>query len=302
MTELKWIAVDWGTTHLRVWGMNASGIPLFHVRSDQRMGALEADAFEPTLMALIKAHVPDLDRKIDVIACGRVGALKGRADMPYCAVPCQPLAGGLTKLSSDQFNLNVISGLKQTQPFDLMQGEEVQIAGYLAGDKEFDGVVCLPGLHSKWVRVSAEEVVSFQTVMTGEMFDALSDHSVLQHSLAQTGLNEELFLETVSEGMAHPARLSSRLFSLHAESLLSGLSAEDVRTRLSGLLIGMELAATKPYWLGQKIVLIGDHDLSCLYAKALTEQGCMPIMVEAEDMIRNGLIAAYGAVVKIEGV
>jgi hypothetical protein len=69
-------------------------------------------------------------------------------------------------------------------PPDVMRGEETQIAGFLAAAPGFDGVLCLPGTHAKWVQISAEEVVSFRTFMTGEMFDLLSAQSVLRHSIA----------------------------------------------------------------------------------------------------------------------
>ncbi len=91
--------------------------------------------------------------------------------------------------------------------------------------------------------------------------------------------------------MAHPARLTSRLFSLRAEGLLTGLSAPDVRARLSGLLIGMELAATKPYWLGQRITVIGDAGLMALYDLALSEESVKPGLEDGLDMTLAGLIS-----------
>ena len=58
-----------------------------------------------------------------------------------------------------------------------MRGEETQIAGFLALNPKFDGVICLPGTHTKWVHISAGEIVSFRTFMTGEMFALLSQQS-----------------------------------------------------------------------------------------------------------------------------
>ena len=54
-----------------------------------------------------------------------------------------------------------------------MRGEETQIAGFLSEFPGFDGVVCLPGTHTKWVHLSAGEIVSFRTFMTGELFGLL---------------------------------------------------------------------------------------------------------------------------------
>lgn len=291
MTKLSWVAVDWGTTHLRIWGMDEGDQPVFHASSDKGMGGLSREEFEPALRELVLTQVADLPDDILVVACGMVGARQGWVEAPYGKVPCKALGEEFASVSAVPFRVHIISGLKQESPADVMRGEETQIAGYLSQDKDFDGVLCLPGSHTKWVRVSAEEVVSFQTAMTGELFAVLAEHTVLRHSTASTGLNEDLFLEAVSEGMAHPARLTSRLFSLRAETLLCGLDPVDVRTRMSGLLIGMELAATKPYWLGQKIALIGDSGLSKLYAKALEEQGCQPIITDATAMTLAGLVA-----------
>ena len=65
------------------------------------------------------------------------------------------------------------------------------------------------------------------------------------------------------------------------------------RARLSGLLIGAELAAAKPYWLGQRIALLGSGRLAGLYADALTGEGAAPEMVDVTDATLRGLTAAY---------
>ncbi len=102
----------------------------------------------------------------------------------------------------------------------------------------FDGVLCLPGTHSKWVHLSAGEVVSFQTFMTGEMFALLSEQSVLRHGMAGEGWDEAAFDEGVSDALSRPERIGARLFALRAEGLMSGLVPAAARARLSGLLIG----------------------------------------------------------------
>ena len=54
-----------------------------------------------------------------------------------------------------------------------MRGEETQIAGFLSENPAFEGVLCLPGTHTKWVRIDAGEIVHFRTFMTGELFGLL---------------------------------------------------------------------------------------------------------------------------------
>ena len=68
--------------------------------------------------------------------------------------------------------LAIIPGMRSDEP-DVMRGEETQLAG--AGVR--DGVVVLPGTHSKWVQVTDGRVQNFATFLTGEMNALLRDHS-----------------------------------------------------------------------------------------------------------------------------
>src|SRR5581483_7715741 len=44
--------------------------------------------------------------------------------------------------------------------------------------------VILPGTHSKWASVTGGAIADFQTYLTGELFELLSKHSFLRHSVA----------------------------------------------------------------------------------------------------------------------
>src|ERR1700722_13111562 len=139
-----------------------------------------------------------------------------------------------------------------------MRGEETQIAGILLEDPRFEGVLCLPGTHTKWVRIGGGEIVHFTTFMTGELFNLLSVHSVLRHSLDGKGWNATEFADTVRSMAAEPGTFSARLFSIRAGTLVSGIDAATANARMSGLLIGAELAAAKTYWLDPKGAFVGD--------------------------------------------
>ncbi len=290
-----WIAVDWGTSNLRVWAMGETGV-LATAASDQGMGGLARDGFEPALLALIGDWLTP-GRQTPVIACGMVGAKQGWAEASYRATPCAPVASsGLCAVPTVDPRLTVwiVPGLCQSKPADVMRGEETQIAGALALDPGFDGVICLPGTHSKWAHVSAGEVVSFQTFMTGEMFALLAAQSVLRHSIAAEGQDDAAFDEAVTEALSRPDRLAARLFSLRADGLLHGLSPIAARARLSGLLIGTELAGAKPYWLGQHVRLIGSDALVANYARALAAQGVAAEPLPAAACTLAGLAVASG--------
>jgi 2-dehydro-3-deoxygalactonokinase len=287
---MKWIAVDWGTSNLRAWLMEDSGVQ-DHAASPDGMGTLTPDQFEGALMRLIAPWLTD--RPIPVIACGMVGARQGWREAPYRAVPCLPTGGLMAVATNDpRISVHIVPGLSQSKPADVMRGEETQIAGVIALNPHFDGVICLPGTHSKWAHISAGEVVSFQTFMTGEMFALLSKQSVLRHGMVDGKMDLTAFDNGVAEGIARPEKIMARLFSLRAEGLLNGLGIDSAYSRLSGLLIGAELAAAKPYWLGQAVRLVGAPNLAANYARALQAQGVTAQILDDTACSIAGLTAA----------
>ncbi|GFE62953.1 2-dehydro-3-deoxygalactonokinase [Litoreibacter roseus] len=287
-----WIAVDWGTSNLRVWAMTGRGEVRDQRMSDQGMSKLSQAEFEPVLLNLIEPWLGTAPTP--VVCCGMVGSRQGWREAPYAAVPTAPLGGAQDVPCSDgRIKVSLLPGLKQQNAPDVMRGEETQIAGFLATHPKFDGVLCLPGTHTKWVHISAGEVVSFQTLMTGELFDLLGRQSVLRHSVDTEDWDKAAFSEAVSDTLSRPEALAARLFQIRARDLLEGTHAGIARARLSGFLLGVELAATKPYWLGQNIALVGATALTALYASALSVQGLVAQVEDGDTMTLKGLTAAY---------
>ena len=286
----EWIAVDWGTSCLRVWAMQGDKV-LDKVQSDQGMSRLASGDFETALLSLVAGWLGEAP--VDVIACGMVGARQGWVEAPYTAVPSSPLLDMPIRVpdTDPRIRAFVVSGLKQNAPPDVMRGEETQIAGFLGTRANWDGVICLPGTHTKWAQISADEVVSFRTFMTGEMFDLLRGQSVLRHSVGE-GWDDAAFVEAVEDALSKPEQLAARLFNLRAADLLHAQDAGVARARLSGLLIGAELAASRPYWLGQQIAIIGADGLSAIYATALQHQGAFVETANATHSTLAGLTKA----------
>jgi 2-dehydro-3-deoxygalactonokinase len=290
-----WIAVDWGTSRLRVWAMDAQGAAMAHATSDQGMGVLAQGAFESALMALIAPWLGDA--RVPVIVCGMAGAREGWRQAAYRAVPCAPVAaGGLTPVPTDdpRLDVRIVPGLSQQTHADVMRGEETQIAGFLRADPGFEGVACLPGTHSKWVDVQSGKIVRFQTFMTGELFDLLADKSILRHMIAREQGADDAAGDAAFDAAARWAlvdgpAVAAQLFGLRAAGLLHGPDPVAARARLSGLLIGSELCAARAYWMGRKVHLIGDGPVADRYARALTASGCSLARLDAEALTLGGL-------------
>ena len=203
-----------------------------------------------------------------IIACGLPG--------PSRIVPCTPFETvGATSISS---NIAAVPALAQHNPPAISSGLETVITGYLSVNPGFEGVICVHGAATLWAQISAGEVVSFQTFLTPELITALAG---AQHPT-------DGFCDAVSDTLSHPDRLARQLSSART------MNAPD---RVTGHLVGAELAAAKPYWLGQQIVMIGN--LTDLYTKALQMQGVEVAVAPWEDMILNGLKVAYAVVAAV---
>lgn len=288
----NWIAADWGTSNVRFWAIGADGSVLGERTSDKGMGDLAPSEFEGVLVDVCAEW---LDTADTVVACGMVGSRQGWVEAPYQTAPCAvcPATMVTAPVSRVGLTVHVIPGIRQKDPADVMRGEETQIAGFLAENPGWDGVICLPGTHTKWVHVSADEVVSFQTCMTGEMFALLTEHSVLRHSIADTGWDNAAFEDAMSYTLSRPEALAGRLFALRADQLVKDTNTTILRARLSGLLIGAELAAAKPYWLGRDIAVIGADAVSMPYIAGLKSQGVPVTRGDAKTMTLAGIKAAH---------
>jgi 2-dehydro-3-deoxygalactonokinase len=160
-------------------------------------------------------------------------------------------------------------------------------------EPDFTGLVCIPGTHSKWVRIEAGHIVEFSTYMTGELFAVIAQHSILAHALemgSSPPVDSQPFREGLATALAAPTALTASLFRLRAAQLLGFAQRADGAARLSGLLIGAELAdAVRRHGRPGSLRLIGAGSLGRLYEAALTQQGFEVSAVDAEQASRLGL-------------
>lgn len=255
------------------------------VQGDDVQRRIGAGKPEQMLVEMLDAYLSD-DVVLPVV-------FAGRDPLRLAKVPAVPPAT-LTPLPDidPRIVLLGLDGLAQIRPADILGGEAAQVAGFVAAYPEWDGVLCLTGPSSKWVHISAGEVVSFQSFMTGEIFAALAAHSVLRKALEGDGWDEAAFTEALSDAMSRPERVAGQLFSLHARERLTGHDPAIARARLSGMLTGMEMAAARPYWLGRDVAVIGE---GAQYEAALRAQGVPVDVHDAVALAFRGLELAYTA-------
>ena len=298
LKELYWIAIDWGSSNLRVWALNNNNAILDSILSNDGMLGLASNEFEPLLLEKISKWGVG-DANIPILCCGMVGAKQGWVEAPYASIPynlMQEADNVKVRCSDSRLNVRILGGLRQDNPTDVMRGEETQIRGFLSIFSNFDGIICLPGTHTKWVHVSAGEVISFRTFMSGELFDLLSKYSVLKHSVKSDDWNDKEFRSAVSESISNPQKIFSDFFKLRADHLLKQVEQSELKSKLSGYIIGVELAGAKPYWLGQNVVILGNDYLSKIYKTALEGQGIFAQEIDATECTLNGLAQAFSLI------
>ncbi|MFN2410971.1 MAG: 2-dehydro-3-deoxygalactonokinase [Halomonas sp.] len=308
---LAWIAVDWGSSNLRAWAMDAQNHVMASAASPRGMLSLTAAEYEAELLGIVDTWLPD-NGQTPVVVCGMAGARQGWQEAAYLATPTRldQLSRGavMPALADARLRVYLLPGLSQTgsksHDFDVMRGEETQLAGLLADTSRFNGLVCLPGTHAKWARLTDGTVTEFSTYLTGELYQLLAHQSVLKHSVGLDDLQHEgcrqVFTQAVTAIYQAPERFSQRLFGVRAQDLLDNtLPSGDARgavlaAHLSGMAIGLELAgACSQLTPGESVTLIGNEALSHRYALALETLGIDTRRVDGDTAVLAGLTLAY---------
>ncbi|MGC2777893.1 MAG: 2-dehydro-3-deoxygalactonokinase [Bradyrhizobium sp.] len=289
------VAVDWGTSSFRAWLMAADGTELAESRGGEGMLHCTTAGFAPVL----RDHLAKLgaSAELPVLICGMAGARQGWVEAPYLHTPTRldALHAGAIRVDTDG-DVRILPGLAQVRADrpDVMRGEETQLLGVTEPD--FTGLVCIPGTHSKWIRIEAGAVIEFATYMTGELFAVISQHSILMHAIAPDAAGAEdgaPFRAGLALALAAPTALINTLFRLRAAQLLGFEQRSEGAARLSGLLIGSEIADARARFGAElPLRLIGAGRLGGLYRDALAASGFAVNECDAERASRGGLMKA----------
>jgi 2-dehydro-3-deoxygalactonokinase len=225
-----------------------------------------------------------------MLLAGMVGSNRGWVEAPYVACPAAAadLARALVRIGGD---IVIVPGVSMTDGrFDVMRGEEVQLIGAIAsGQIPKHCLVCHPGTHNKWVRVSDGRIASFRTVMTGELFSMLKARSILSDLLARRVKPGEAFREGVRRGLSGSG-ISSELFEVRARFLLGKLDGSDGASAVSGLLIGEDVRVGLEKNEGSRIVVMGRPELTRLYTAALDVAGAESEAIDGEGAFIAGAL------------
>ncbi len=238
----------------------------------------EQVATEPATETTLQ-DVQDLYPEADIVVSGMPDAVTH--SLPYKpAQLCPRQIGGDQKT-----HIMSLPSLLQEQPFSLLAGGTMRCDAYLSLNKNWDGVIFLPGQPNQWVQASAEEIISFQSFSTEAIIENQWSASIPQIDGAQ-------LTNALQDTLSRPETLASRLTELQSQYALKRISASQAYSRLWGVCLGAEFAAARPYWLGQNIAMITSNDHAAPYRMAFDSLAIPVTQVDETQMTLLGFMRA----------
>ena len=261
---MQQVFCDWGTSSLRGYLLDDSKI-IQKYSSD--LGLLKAQkiGYEKVLDSVLDSFQCEPD--IPIYLSGMIGSKQGWAEAPYVPTPVglEQMKGKTIKPAKNIHIIGGVSHLDGSGNYDVMRGEEVQVFGILEQEPAAS-LICLPGSHSKWVKIEAGQIKSFSTWMTGELFKSLSENTIFTTQIDSKTWNKEAFVQGVEFAREHND-LGSSLFKLRTEYLFERSDKEHFHSYLSGFLIGSEIR--EAIGVAKEVSLCGSDTLMNSYALAL---------------------------------
>jgi 2-dehydro-3-deoxygalactonokinase len=267
------IAVDWGTSSLRCYRLDAQGKIVESRASDRGILNVGPGEFSEVLQRQVQGWA-----ETPIVMSGMVGSRQGWKEAPY--VPCPAGFDEIaTKLVEVRPGAWIVPGVSCRDPAgvpDVMRGEETQILGCGA-----EGLICLPGTHSKWAEVRNGRIERFSTFMTGEAYAVLKQHSILGRMMEEGKADPVAFAQGVKRS-GDEGGVLHHLFGVRTRGLMGELAAGAAASYLSGILIGHELRAQG----AGEFSVLGAAQLAALYQQAAALLGMSARLLDPESAVR----------------
>ena len=291
------IGIDWGTSSLRAFLIGAGGEVLDHISKPLGIMQINDGDFERSFNDLVGFWQQAID--LPIIASGMITSRNGWVETPYVSVPSgvQQLADALvTHKTSDGTTITFVTGMTADHNGvpDVMRGEETQIIGASVLGMS-NGIFVMPGTHSKWITLRCDQIVDYSTYMTGEVFAALSKHTILATLMEYAPFKEDAFRKGCAVGLAEGSNFLHDLFGVRSLPLFGKITGTMVKDYLSGLLIGAEVKGADVAQIKGPVTIIGRDDLADRYEIALSIAGLKTNRAPDDIVARGHFMIAQAA-------
>ena len=278
----QFISIDWGTTNFRLRLVDRASVSIISDYKSDR-GILktydqynaqneisQTDFFADIILKAVTDISHDL-ACLPIVLSGMASSSIGLQELPYADFPFKEDGTSLTReVPSLKNGLTIIlvSGVRSDT--GMIRGEEIQAIGlaeYMIGEEE-SGILILPGTHSKHMTYDKGIFSDLKNYMTGELFDVLSQKSILAKSVRKSDMTDA-YNKSFITGLDIGAKgdLNTHLLSVRANDVIHHTDAHENYFYLSGLLIGDELK--KLNHQSETIYLSASQPLFNLYKLAL---------------------------------
>lgn len=173
---------------------------------------------------------------------------------------------------------------------DVMRGEETELMGLI--DSEEDGVYVLPGSHSKIISVKNNKIVSFSTMMTGEMIAALSKNTILKASfdLSEASLVEEYLFK----GYEYCCQkgINEALFKTRVLDTVFGRNNDELYSFFMGVVLCDEIKSIIKAD-ARRVVIGGNKNIKQVMGKILKKYSDKRVVaIKDEEVLKSTSIGA----------
>lgn len=277
------IAIDWGTSSFRAYRLGPDGT--VQDKREAPLGILQLKGAH--FAGALESQVGDWEAagESTILMSGMIGSRQGWSEAPYveCPAGAAELAARLHPVEWRGKTLRIVPGLVDRSGGvpDVMRGEETQLLGVLPTLGAGRHTICLPGTHSKWVRIEDGRIAGFRTHMTGEVFAVLKQHSILGRLMTEGADDEAAFNAGVARA-GEAGGLLHHLFGTRTRGLFDELPSASLASYLSGLLIGHELAAEGS---SGAVQILGSPHLARRYGQALQFLGRKAVVLDPDAAV-----------------
>lgn len=209
-----YVTVDCGTTNSRAYVVNAQGEIISKATKKVGVRDTATTGSRKTLHDGVKEIVAEAirDAKLNptdisaIFSSGMITSEIGLKEIPHLFAPCgvDALAENLTRVEDvdimgPEVPLYFVRGIKNRQKsqdlrptqvvgeLDFMRGEETQVAGmFTREDFETPAIIVILSSHTKFIPINkAGEVLGSLTTMSGQLYEAILDHTFVSKSVKQ---------------------------------------------------------------------------------------------------------------------
>lgn len=250
-----YITIDGGTTHTRINLVKdkklISGVKLsIGARANMGDKNLLKTEIKKGIEKLLQENNIEAKAVVRILASGMITSEFGLCHLEHILTPA-----GMDALHNSMFETTIkevsdipfvfIRGVKMAsdsfEKMDVMRGEETELMGLMepAWGK---CVYILPGSHSKIIKTDAEgRIFDFSTMQTGEMIEALSQHTILKDAvdLTVSDIDEEFLLKGFD--FCRQEGINKALFKIRILKNFFACKKEEIYSFFMGVILAGEM-------------------------------------------------------------